>query len=146
MNQTVRYDENVITAMIREALDDPGGKTFVILIYYDTEYSTSGIIETPIKYHYDAYRFIITTDIPTIMKRVIQDDSVPCKKHLAKHYLKWLRRRNAVRAVWAIHYWERGDGDFEGRAYYVPEHRETVFYGSDNLIKILSSTRGKRRE
>ena len=146
MKQSVRYDENVITAMIREALDDPGGKTYVILIYYDTEYSTSGFIETPIRYHYDGYRFIITTDIPTIMKRVIQDNSVPCKKYLAKHYLKWLRRRDTVRAVWAIHYWERGDGDFEGRAYYVPEHRETVFYGSDNLIKILSSIRGKRRE
>ena len=146
MKQSVRYDENVITAMIREALDDPGGKTYVKLIYYDTEYSTSGFIETPIKYHYDGYRFIITTDIPIIMKRVIHDNTVPCKKHLAKHYLKWLRRRDGVRAVWAIHYWERGDGDFEGRAYYVPEHRETVFYGSANLIKILSSTRGKRRE
>ena len=146
MNQSVRYDENVITAMIREALDDPGGKTFVILIYYDTEYSTSGFIETPIKYYYDRYRFIITTDIPIIMRRVIHDDSVPCKKLLAKHYIKWLRRRNAVHAVWAIHYWERGDGDFEGRAYYVPDHRETVFYGSANLIKIISSARGKKRE
>ena len=146
MKQSLRYDENVITAMIREALDDPGGKTFVILIYYDTEYSTSGFIETPIKYHYDRYRFIISTEIPIIMKRVIQDDSVPCKKHLAKHYLKWLRRRDAIHAVWAIHFWERGDGDLEGRAYYVPEHRETVFYGSANLIKILSSARGKERE
>ena len=146
MKQSLRYDENVITAMIREALDDPGGKTFVILIYYNTEYSTSGFIESPVKYHYDRYCFAHTTDIPIIMKQVIQDDSVPCKKHVAKHYLKWLRKRDSVHAVWAIHFWERGDGDFEGRAYYVPEHRETVFYGSSNLIKILSTFRGKIRE
>ena len=146
MKKSVRYDENVITAMIREALDDPGGKTYVILIYFDTEYSKAGFIETPINIHYDRYRFIISTEIPTLMRRVIQDDSVPCKKHLAKHYLKWLRRRDAVHAVWAIHYWERGDGDFEGRAYYVPEHRETVFYGSANLVKIISSTREEIKE
>ena len=146
LKQSVRYDKNVITAMIREVLGDPGGKTFVILIYYDTEYSISGFIESPTKYHYDRYRFVISAEIPTIMKRVMCDDSVPCRKHLAKHYLKWLRRRDAVRAVWAVHYWERGDGDFEGRAYYVPEHRETVFYGSDDLIKIISSARGRRRE
>lgn len=146
MKKSVRYDENVITAMIREALDDPGGKTYVILIYFDTEYSSAGFIETPINFHYDRYRFIITTEIPTLMRQVIQDDSVPCKKHLAKHYLKWLRRRDAVHAVWAIHYWERGDGDFEGRAYYVPEHRETVFYGSANLVKIISSTREEIKE
>ena len=146
MEKAAYFDKNVIVSMVREVLDDPGGKTFVILIYYDTELSSSGIIENPILYHYDRYWFTICTEIPIIMKRVIQDDSAPCKKYLAKHYLTWLRRRDAVHATWAIHFWERGDGDFEGRAYYVPEHRETVFYGSANLIKILSSTRGKRRE
>ena len=28
--------------MVRESLDDPGGRTYVVLIYYDTEYSESG--------------------------------------------------------------------------------------------------------
>lgn len=146
MKQTKRYDENVITSMIRESLDDPGGKTYVILIYYDTDFSPHGYIETPIKYDYDRYIFTNNNEIPTIMKLVILDDSIPSKKHLAKQYLKLLRKRNAVHATWAIHFWERADGDFEGRAYYVPEHRETVFYGSANLIKIISSTRGSKRE
>ena len=146
MKQTMRYDENVITSMIRESLDDPGGKTYVILIYYDTDITPHGYIETPIKYDYDRYIFVNNTDIPIIMKSVIHDDSISSKKHLAKHYLKLLRRRNTVHATWAIHFWERTDGDFEGRAYYVPEHRETVFYGSANLIKILSSSRGSKRE
>ena len=143
MEKAEYFDKNVITSMVRESLDDPGGKTFVILVYYDTEFSASGFVETPVLYYYDRYKFVITTDIPVIMKRVIQDEIVSCRKQLTKHYLKWLRRKNAVHAAWAIHFWERGDGDFEGRAYYVPEHRETVFYGSANLVKILSSVRGK---
>ena len=146
MKQTMRYDENVITSMIRESLDDPGGKTYVILIYFDTDISSHGYIETPIRYDYDRYIFTNNNEIPIVMRRVILDDSISSKKHLAKRYLKLLRKRNAVHAAWAIHFWERADGDFEGRAYYVPEHRETVFYGSANLIKIISSSRGSKRE
>ena len=146
LKQSAHYDENVITSMIRESLDDPGGKTYVILIYFNTDISSHGYIETPIKYDYDRYIFTIYTEIPIIMRRVSQDNGTTTKKHLAKQFLKLLRKRNAVHAIWAIHFWERPDGDFEGRAYYVPEHRETVFYGSANLIKILSSTGGRKKE
>ena len=37
LEKAAYFDKNVIVSMVREVLDDPGGKTFVILIYYDTE-------------------------------------------------------------------------------------------------------------
>ena len=40
LEKAAYFDKNVIVSMVREVLDDPGGKTFVILIYYDTEFST----------------------------------------------------------------------------------------------------------
>ena len=144
MGRTVCFDTNVIVSMVRESLDDPGGKTYVILIYYNTEYSTSGFIVTPVLKYDNKYLFGNNTEISLIMKKVINEYDRKCKKKESKAFLKWLKKSNSLHAVWAIHYWERPDGDLEGRAYFVPEHRETVFYGTDNLEKIISTLRRKK--
>ncbi len=144
MERTVCFDKNVIVSMVRESLDDPGGRTYVILIFYDTEYSTSGFVVSPVSNYNNKYLFGNNTDISFIMNIVIKDYDSKGRKTQSKTFLKWLRKRNALHAVWAIHYWERPDGDLEGRAYFVPEHRETVFYGTANLEKILNTLRGKK--
>ena len=76
------------------------------------------------------------------MNKVIKEYDIKEGKNQSKSFLKWLKKRQTLHAVWAIHYWERPDGDLEGRAYLVPEHRETVFYGTANLEKILNTFRG----
>ena len=144
MERTECFDKNVIVSMVRESLDDPGGRTYIMLIYYNTVYSTSGFIVTPVSKYDNRYFFSNNTDISLIMKRVIKEYDMEDRRHLSKKFLKWLKKRNSLHAVWAVHYWERPDGDLEGRAYYVPEHRETVFYGTANLEKILSTLRGEK--
>ena len=146
LGRTVRFDKNVIVSMLKETLEDPGGRTYVVLIYYDTEISASGYIVNPVLEYLNRYYFSNTTDISILLKIVIREYSRERRKHYPKAFLKWLKKRNTLHAVWAIHYWERPDGDLEGRAYFVPEHRETVFYGTANLEKILSTLRGVREK
>ena len=144
MERTVCFDKNVILSMVRESLDDPGGKTYVILIYYNTECSTSGFVVTPVSKYDNKYLFEKNTEISCIMEKVIQEYDRKGRKNQSKTFLRWLKKENTLHAVWAIHYWERPDGDFEGRAYFVPDHRETVFYGTANLEKILSTLREEK--
>ena len=141
MERTVCFDKSVIVSMVRESLDDPGGRTYVVLIYYDTEYSESGFAVTPVSKYDNKYLFGNNTDISLIMNKVIKKYDIKGGKNQSKSFLKWLKKRQTLHAVWAIHYWERPDGDLEGRAYFVPEHRETVFYGTANLEKILNTFR-----
>ena len=107
--------------MVRESLDDPGGRTYVVLIYYDTEYSESGFAVTPVSKYDNKYLFGNNTDISLIMNKVIKEYDIKGGKNQSKSFLKWLKKRQTLHAVWAIHYWERPDGDLEGRAYFVPE-------------------------
>ena len=144
MERTVCFDKSVIVSMVRESLDDPGGRTYVVLIYYDTKYSESGFAVTPVSKYDNKYLFGNNTDISLIMNKVIKEYDIKGGKNQSKSFLKWLKKRQTLHAVWAIHYWERPDGDLEGRAYFVPEHRETVFYGTSNLEKILNTFRGEK--
>ena len=144
MRRPVRYQKNVLAAMVKETLEDPGGRTFIILIYYNTDKSIAGFIETPLKYFNISYKFSNVSEIITIMKRLVEEVNKDDRNRLAKTYMKWLRREHTMHATWAIHFWERLDGDFEGKAYHVQERRETVFYGISNLKKILSSSRGEQ--
>lgn len=144
MERTICFDKNVIVSMVRETLDDPGGRTYVVLIYYDTEYSQSGFVVTPVLKYDNKYLFTKNAELSLIMKIVIQEYDKEGIKHRSKTFLRWLKKRNKLQAAWAIHYWERPDGDLEGRAYSVLEHRETVFYGTANLEKILSTFRGEK--
>ena len=142
MKRPVRYQANVIEAMIKETLEDPGGRTFVILIFYDAQNSGIGYVETPLKYYSNCHRFHNVSDIISIMKRLAEEVNIEDRKRLARIYMKWLHRKHTMHASWAVHFWERFDGDFEGRVYHVQKRRETVFYGMSNLEKILSSTQG----
>ena len=92
LGRTVCFDTNVIVSMVRESLDDPGGKTYVILIYYNTEYSTSGFIVTPVLKYDNKYLFGNNTEISLIMKKVINEYDRKCKKKESKAFLKWLKK------------------------------------------------------
>lgn len=142
LERAICFDKNVIVSMVRETLDDPGGRTYVVLIYYDTEYSPSGFVVTPVLKYDNRYLFDNNSEISLIMEKVIREYDKEGIKNRSKTFLRWLKKRNKLHAAWAIHYWERPDGDLEGRAYFVPEHRETVFYGTANLEKILNTFRG----
>ena len=72
MERTVCFDKSVIVSMVRESLDDPGGRTYVVLIYYDTEYSESGFAVTPVSKYDNKYLFGNNTDISLIMNKVIK--------------------------------------------------------------------------
>ena len=140
--KTVRYlGENTgIQKMIRESPAEPGGLTYLILIYR-TGKRYEKYVKTPFNYRKQSIRFNYNEDIIAFMRNITETVINSNTDSLPDLYMDWLRTEPAGNAEWAIHFWQRPDGDLEGRVYYVPQNRESLFYGTKNLLKILQSVK-----
>ena len=133
-------DNAGILKMMRESLEEPAEITYLILIYSDRK-NRDKYVKTPFNYRKQSIRFSKYEHIIVYMRNLSEVMRDKMKTGLPDLYMDWLRTEPAGNAVWAVHFWEAKNGDLNGRAYYVPEDRESVFYGTGNLLKIFYSVK-----
>ncbi len=134
------YENSPITLMIRDTLYDPGGRTFLVLVFVEDRKKYTGYIQSPYISDKVSCKFCNEYGIIPMLRNLAKDiNEKDRREELIKTYSKWIRSNLTCHADWAIHFWEREDDELEGRIYDVKNDRESVFYNTNELTKILTS-------
>lgn len=72
MQKSVRYESQQCTALIRESMRDPYGRSFLLLVYLDGTDDFSGFYLTPYSEHGDKTRFRSIQELSEKMTELVQ--------------------------------------------------------------------------